>query len=157
MGLKQKTMKEETIKNFMAHAYFQGVLDHVEGREGEASFNEWHKRNAGTFKSLLNSEQNAKECDATAAPSSEEPLAQKNPLEDITECYVPVSVEKEMPTTDKDVTIYVGKEYLTGTVMDYSNGQISFHRHGYHTHYYYKNQVKWLKKITLPAPQNKKI
>jgi disulfide oxidoreductase YuzD len=48
----------------------------------------------------------AQECDATAAPSSEEPLAQKNPSlkeeEDITECYIDCSKEEAEYYLDKE-------------------------------------------------------
>lgn len=75
---------------------------------------------------MLNSDKEVQECDATAAPSSEEPLAQKNPLEDITECYV---------VADSPTNMRV-EEYADDLV----NGLP------------FPLKSRYVKKITLPAP-----
>ena len=42
----------EQVKNFMAHAYFQGALDRAEKKASEAAFNNWYILNKDAF--LLN-------------------------------------------------------------------------------------------------------
>jgi hypothetical protein len=48
---------DQNVKNFMAHAYFQGAMDSIQLSSGEKRFEEWYERNKDVF-SLLHNEQN---------------------------------------------------------------------------------------------------
>jgi hypothetical protein len=78
------------------------------------------------WRPLLNNEQNVQECDATAAQSIDSPLAPKNPLEDITECYV---------VADSPTNMRV-EEYADDLVNGFP----------------FPLKSRYVKRITLPSP-----
>ena len=45
----ESNLPVEQVKNFMAHAYFQGALDRAENKASEAAFNNWYSLNKDAF------------------------------------------------------------------------------------------------------------
>lgn len=120
---------------------YEAAIDlDITGFDNDKMFFNWvtHYEKRDTFcetlYDMLNSDKEVQGSVATAAPSSEEPLVQKNPLEDITECIKYLVIEAARYGFNYHTTSQHHGEVPTGNILQWLNWYLTE------------------KKITLPAP-----